>query len=152
MKRELKARSFFVGTIVSSGYTACPNEEGTERSNLLADSSFTLSYTACPNEEGTERRATKAFDYTALQLHSMSQWRGNWKWKYPPSLRPLLKLHSMSQWRGNWKCLLFDYAGKKYSVTQHVPMKRELKANFSPRCQRVTLGYTACPNEEGTER
>ena len=127
MKRELKALHLGSCRPVVWGYTACPNEEGTERRLVQQERKNRLSYTACPNEEGTER---KVFTYSArypMTLHSMSQWRGNWKdrWNTPQNLN--LRLHSMSQWRGNWKFCNPGITFKEVSVTQHVPMKRELK-------------------------
>ena len=58
----------------------------------------------------------------------------------------------MSQWRGNWKWNLSTIQLRKNSVTQHVPMKRELKERESGTSPLFFLSYTACPNEEGTER
>ena len=114
------------------------------------------SYTACPNEEGTERIESGRCKKLRKALHSMSQWRGNWKIaNYYQQMMRRQQLHSMSQWRGNWKSLLapiglvvaISYTAcpneegterswlplvcsTAQSVTQHVPMKRELKVHI----------------------
>mgnify|MGYP000583684925 CR=1 FL=1 len=55
MKRELKVIITSVEVNPSIGYTACPNEEGTESLQIFEGHEEIVRYTACPNEEGTER-------------------------------------------------------------------------------------------------
>ena len=74
MKRELKEVFVFPPNHNISSYTACPDEEGTESSWVLALLLWQQrSYTACPDEEGTESAAWATHVVTSGKLHGMSR-------------------------------------------------------------------------------
>ena len=98
MKRELKGERIGVNPPIVFSYTACPNEEGTERARgrwrIRIGQAVTqhvpmkrelkvrkdpkgltlhFGYTACPNEEGTESELPSPCYGGGAQLHSMSQ-------------------------------------------------------------------------------
>ena len=177
MKRELKVGLTVKEWKWEKSYTACPNEEGTERDGgvwqvppdhqLHSMSQWRgnwkikavprigapiSSYTACPNEEGTESTNRLLISWFLTLLHSMSQWRGNWKQTTGINISDASKLHSMSQWRGNWKKSgIFTYSLtplKLHSMSQWRGNWKWSRLKPYP----MVSSYTACPNEEGTER
>ena len=127
MKRELK------GIFTSRPHSTPPVTQHVPMKRELKvggrpqSSDHRRSYTACPNEEGTE-----SSNHASEAGHEC-------------------ELHSMSQWRGNWKLLLLEALDQAHCVTQHVPMKRELKVFHYTIYGCEQQRYTACPNEEGTE-